>query len=60
MWQQILHSLKKQSKSGILYMPGALWDKVIDLTDEPVVQCDAPGVKNTQLDDDDNDIANKF
>ena len=41
-------------------MPGALWDKVIDLTDEPVVQCDAPGVKNTQLDDDDNDIANKF
>ena len=31
-------------------MPGAFRGKVIDFTDEPVVQCD----KNTSLDNDDN------
>ena len=36
-------------------MPGALWDKFIDFTDEPVVQCDVLAVKKTSLDDDDND-----
>ena len=36
-------------------MPGAFQDKVIDFTDQPVVQCDVPAVKNTSLDDDDND-----
>ena len=36
-------------------MPGAFWDKLINFTDEPVVQCDVPAVKNTLLDDDDND-----
>ena len=36
-------------------MPGKLWDKVIDFTDEPVVQWDVPAVKNTSLGDDDND-----
>ena len=46
---------KKTSKSDISYMPGALWGKVIDFTDEPVVQCDALAVKNTSLDADDND-----
>ena len=38
---------KKTSKSDISHMPGALWGKVIDFTDEPVVQCDALAVKNT-------------
>ena len=33
----------------------ALWDKVIDFTDEPVVQCDVPAVKDALLDDDDNE-----
>ena len=33
----------------------AFWDKVIGFTDEPVVQCDAPAVKNTSLDYGDND-----
>ena len=51
---------KKQSKSDISYMPGALWDKVTDFTDESVVQCDVKAVKNTSLDDDDNDFANKW
>ena len=47
MWHQILQSLKKQSKSDISYMSGALWDKVINFTDEPIVQCDVLAVKNT-------------
>ena len=42
-------------KSDISYMPGALWDKVTDFTDESVVQRDVPAVKNTSLNDDDND-----
>ena len=46
---------KKQSKSDISYIPGALWDKIIDLTDEPVFQCDVPAVKKNSLHDDDND-----
>ena len=46
---------KKQSKSGISFMSGALWDKVIDFTDEPAVQCDVLAVKNNSLDDNDND-----
>ena len=46
---------KKQSKSDISHIPRALWDKVIDFTDEPVVQCDILAVTNTSLDDDDDD-----
>ena len=46
MWHQILQSFKKkQVKSDIWYMPGELWDKVIGLTDELLVQCDVPVVK---------------
>ena len=49
-WHQIL-------QSDISYMSGAFWDKVIDFINEPVVQCDAPAVKNILLDDDDdNDV----
>ena len=36
-------------------MPGAFWHKVNDFTDEPVVQCDIQAVKNTSLNNDDND-----
>ena len=36
-------------------MPGKLWDKVIDHTDEPVVQCNVPAVKDASLDDNNND-----
>ena len=36
-------------------MLGTLWDKVIDFTDEPVVQCNVPAVKVTLLDDDNGD-----
>ena len=36
-------------------MPGAFWDKVIDFTNEPVVQCDVPAIKKTSLDDDNVD-----
>ena len=54
MWHQICDHWKKQSKSNISYKPGALWDKVIDFKDEPVVQCNVPAVKYTFLDDDDD------
>ena len=46
--------LKNQSESNI-YMPGALWDKIIEFTDEPVVQCDVPAAKSTLLNDDNDD-----
>ena len=46
---------KKQSKSDISHIPRALWDKVIDFTDQPVVQRDVLAVTNTSLDDDDDD-----
>ena len=36
-------------------MPEAFRDKVIDFTDEPVVYCDNKAVRNTSLDNDDND-----
>ena len=36
-------------------MPGAFSGKVIDFTDEPVVQCHVQAVKNTSLDNDHND-----
>ena len=35
-------------------MAGAFSDKVLDFTDEPIVQCDVQAVKNTSLDNDDN------
>ena len=35
-------------------MADAFLDNVIDFTDEPVVRCDVPAVKNTLLDDSDN------
>ena len=44
----------RKKKSGISYMPGIFWDKVIGFTDEPVVKCDVPPIKNTFLDDDDD------
>ena len=40
-------------------MPGALWNKVIDFTNEPVVQDDVPAGKYTLLDDE-MLVANKF
>ena len=46
---------KKQNKLDISYITGAFWDKVIDFTDETVVQFDDQAVKNTSLDDDEND-----
>ena len=46
---------KSKNKSNISYLPGVLWGKVIDFTDEPVTQCDVPDVQNTSLDDWDND-----
>ena len=38
---------KKKKKHIISYMPESFWDKVIEFTDEPVVQDDIPGVTNT-------------
>ena len=49
-------AITKQNKtSQTYYMPGAFWDKVLDFTDEPVVQWDFQAVKNTSLDNDNND-----
>ena len=39
------YNIIKLGKSDKSYVPGALWDKVIDFTDEPVVQCDVPAAK---------------
>ena len=36
-------------------MQGAFQDKVIDFADEPIIQCDVQVVKNTSVDNDDND-----
>ena len=36
-------------------MQGAFQDKVIDFTDEPIIQCDVQAVKITSVDNDDND-----
>ena len=45
---------EKKNKSDISYIPRTFWDKVLDFTDGPVVQCGVPAVKNTWLDDVDN------
>ena len=36
-------------------VPGTLCDKVTDFADEPVAQCDLAAVKNTSINDGDND-----
>ena len=48
-------AVTEKNKVSQTYMPGTLWDKVIDFTNEPVVQFDVLALKNTSLDDDDND-----
>ena len=48
-------AITEKNKVSPTYMPGTLWDKVIDFTNEPVVQFDVLALKNTSLDDDDND-----
>ena len=45
---------KKKNKSEKSDMPKTFWDKVTDFTAEPLVQCDVLDVKNTSLDDDNN------
>ena len=41
---------EKQYVKQIIYVKqGHLSAKVIDLTDEPVIQCDVPGIENTFL-----------
>lgn len=35
-------------------MPAAFWNKVTDFTDQPKIQCDVLAVKNTSLNDGDN------
>ena len=47
------HWKEKKNKSDISYMPGVFWDKVIDFTDESVVQCDLPAVKKYFMNNDD-------
>ena len=51
---------KKKNKSGISDIPETFWDKVPDFTDDPVLQCDVPTVKNTILDDGNNDDHKKI
>ena len=45
----------KQRKSVKSCVPGTLCDKVTDFADEPVAQCDLAAVKNTSINDGDND-----
>ena len=54
----IVNSGKKKNKSGISHKSGmsrTFWDEVIDFTDEPVFKPDVAPIKNTFLDDYDND-----
>ena len=53
MWHQILQSLKKTKQVRVS------WYKIIDFTDESVVQCVIPAVKNTWLDNDDKNDNHK-
>ena len=46
---------KNKASQSYKYQRWALWDKVTDFTVEPVVQCDVLAVKNTSLDDDNDD-----
>ena len=46
---------KNKKKTGISYIIVTFWDRVIGFTDEPVIQCDVPPVKDIYLDDDNND-----
>ena len=46
---------KTKASQSYKYQRWALWDKVTDFTVEPVVQCDVLAVKNTSLDDDNDD-----
>ena len=46
---------KKKSKSDISNLSEAFWDKITGFTDEPVVQCNAPTIKYTSLEDSGND-----
>ena len=46
---------KKKNKSHKSYMPETFWNKITDFKEEPVVQCDVLAVKNTSLDDGNND-----
>ena len=46
---------KDKNKPHISYMSEAFWDKLTDVIDDPVVQCDVPAVKNTSLDVGNND-----
>ena len=54
MASNIVFSAKKEKKVIISYITVTFWDRFIDFTDDPVVQCDVPPVKNASLDDDDN------
>lgn len=54
----IVNSGKKKNKSGISYKSGmsrTFWDEVIGFTDAPVFKPDVTPIKNTFLDDYDND-----
>ena len=57
-YKKLLQSLNRKqtkNKASISYMPGALWDKFLDFTDKPLVQCDVLAVKHISLDDCNND-----
>ena len=55
MWHQISWSLKKPKQVSHINTRGEHYEIVNDFTVEPVVQCDVLAVKNTSLDDDNDD-----
>ena len=61
-WCQMLLSLgkKKNNRSNRSYIPGPFSDQITLVTDEPVVQCDVPAVKNNFVDDGDTNDVNRF
>ena len=52
---KVASNIEITEKSQKYCMPGPFWDKSIDFTNEPVVQCDPPAIKSISLDDDDDD-----
>ena len=53
---QSLAGKKEKQVRHVIYAGGDSWGKVIDFTDDPVIQCDVPpAVKKTSLHDDNDD-----
>ena len=51
---------KKNNKTNRSYIPGTFSDQIIFVTDETVVQCDVPGLKNNFVGDGNTNDVKRF